>query len=990
MLRFQRFASTYNQRAVLRKYPVGGIIHGFQVRRAVPVPELKLTAVDLIHEQTGAEHLHIDRDDKNNVFSIAFRTLPPDATGVPHILEHTTLCGSEKYPVRDPFFKMLNKSLANFMNAMTGPDYTFFPFATTNARDFVNLRDVYLNSTLRPLLKEQDFYQEGWRLEHSEVTNPKSDIIFKGVVFNEMKGQVSNADYHFWSQFQQNIYPSLNNSGGDPQKITDLHYQDLVDFHHANYHPSNARTFTYGSFPLEDTLKKVNEEFRAYGKRIINKKLPKPLELIETKELTLEGQIDPMLPAEKQTKTSLTWKCGEPTDLYETFLLKILGNLLLDGHDSIMYKGLIESGLGHDFSVNTGVESMTAANFLTVGIQGSQNVEEFKSKVFDLFREFIENDVDSNKVDAIIHQLELSKKDQKADFGLQILYSILPGWTNGIDPIEGLEFDELIGRLKSDFKENGTKIFKNILDKYIIDQPYFHFTMKGSEEFSSKLAAEESTKLDKKLKELDETDRKAIFERGLLLEAAQNHKEDLSCLPTLGVADISRKVDTYDLNTNANITVRNTATNGISYIRGKKLINDMIPLELYPFLSLFAASLTHLGTKTTPYGAIDNEIKLHTGGISTNISVNADPTTLQPNLYFDMSGFSLNEKSDYIFKFLKTILLETDFSTHKDKLKVLINSIASSNTSHIADSGHTVARSFASGHLSTVAAIQEHISGVEHYKLISRLCSIMNDDKLFQSEVIDKLVMLQRIIVNSQNMEFFASVDCEAQENKIRKEVDYFVSTLPNTSSDISGAIQTACVPRYSDSRVLNLIKFPFQVHYTAQAYNGVSYTHKDGAALQVLANMLTFKHLHKEIREKGGAYGGGATFSALSGIFSYYSYRDPNPLASIQTFEKSASYVLNDAKWTKSDLDESKLSIFQQVDAPISPKSEGSTFFNLGVTDEMRQVRREQLLDTSLLDIHRVAERYILPNKSITTVVGPGIDGETVSPKWHIEDIKV
>lgn len=273
------------------------------------------------------------------------------------------------------------------------------------------------------------------------------------------------------------------------------------------------------------------------------------------------------------------------------------------------------------------------------------------------------------------------------------------------------------------------------------------------------------------MKELDETDRKAIFERGLLLEAAQNHKEDLSCLPTLGVADISRKVDTYDLNTNANITVRNTATNGISYIRGKKLINDMIPLELYPFLSLFAASLTHLGTKTTPYGAIDNEIKLHTGGISTNISVNADPTTLQPNLYFDMSGFSLNEKSDYIFKFLKTILMETDFSTHKDKLKVLINSIASSNTSHIADSGHTVARSFASGHLSTVAAIQEHISGVEHYKLISRLCSIMNDDNLFQSEVIDKLVMLQRIIVNSQNMEFLLLLTVKHKRIKSEKRL---------------------------------------------------------------------------------------------------------------------------------------------------------------------------------------------------------------------------
>lgn len=208
MLRFQRFASSYAQAQAVRKYPVGGIFHGYEVRRILPVPELRLTAVDLVHSQTGAEHLHIDRDDKNNVFSIAFKTNPPDSTGVPHILEHTTLCGSVKYPVRDPFFKMLNKSLANFMNAMTGPDYTFFPFSTTNPQDFANLRGVYLDSTLNPLLKQEDFDQEGWRLEHKNITDPESNIVFKGVVYNEMKGQISNANYYFWSKFQQSIYPS--------------------------------------------------------------------------------------------------------------------------------------------------------------------------------------------------------------------------------------------------------------------------------------------------------------------------------------------------------------------------------------------------------------------------------------------------------------------------------------------------------------------------------------------------------------------------------------------------------------------------------------------------------------------------------------------------------------------------------------------------------------------------------------------------------------
>ncbi|KAL3232137.1 Presequence protease, mitochondrial [Nakaseomyces bracarensis] len=987
MLRFKRFASS--QRAVLKKYPVGGILHGYEIRRCVPVPELKLTAVDLVHEQTGSEHLHIDREDKNNVFSIAFRTLPSDATGVPHILEHTTLCGSEKYPVRDPFFKMLNKSLANFMNAMTGPDYTFFPFATTNPKDFTNLRDVYLDATLRPLLKEQDFYQEGWRLENADMADPKSDIVYKGVVFNEMKGQVSNADYHFWSQFQQTVYPSLHNSGGDPQEITNLHYQDLLDFHAKNYHPSNSRTFTYGSLPLEDTLAKLNEEFKLYGKRVRDNSLPQPIKITVDKEVNTTGQMDPMLPPEKQNKSSMTWICGSPTDVYESFLLKVLGNLLLDGHDSIMYKKLIETGIGFEFTVNTGVESITAANLFTVGVQGVEDIQKFRQTVMESLNDVVETKFDEKKIEAIIQQLELSKKDQKADFGMQILYSILPGWTSGIDPIQGLDFDELLYRFRDDYNALGDKIFKDLINKYLLNSPKFLFTLDGSDHFSGNLAEKESQSLSKKVETLNEDDKQAIYKRGILLQAAQNEQEDLSCLPSVHISDIPRSSDYYPVETTNKVSVRNTFTNGITYCRGKKLINDSIPLELYPYLSLFAASLTHLGTSTEPYNIIENEIKLHTGGITTDVSVVPDPVNLSPKLYFEFSGWSLNSKTSHIFDILKKILVETDFKKHSEKLKVLIRSLASSNTAHIAESGHTVARSYSSAHLSTANSIQESLSGIEYFKLISRLNSLLENNNLFETEVIDKLSELQKIIIGKENLEFFVSLDSVEQKVKVKNEIDTFTSSLP-TGKKVDNPFKTSSFPLLAKIAKGTLINFPFQVHYTAQSHVGVPYTHKDGAALQVLANMLTFKHLHKEIREKGGAYGGGATFTALSGLFNYYSYRDPHPLKSLATFDNAIKYVLNDAQWKSADIDEAKLSIFQQVDAPISPKSEGTTWFSSGVTDEMRQTRREQLLDTSLLDIHRVAEKYLLPSSGVNTVVGPSIENETVSPKWKIEDIGI
>lgn len=986
MLRFQRFASTYAQRNVLRKYPVGAAIHGYEVQRVLPVPEFKLTAVHLVHGQTGSEHLHIDRDDTNNVFSIGFKTNPPDCTGVPHILEHTTLCGSYKYPVRDPFFKMLNRSLANFMNAMTGSDYTFYPFSTTNRADYENLMSVYLDATLNPLLKPEDFYQEGWRLEHSQLEDPKSDIVFKGVVYNEMKGQVSNANYYFWIKFQESIYPSLNNSGGDPKKITDLHYSELVEFHRLNYHPSNSKTFTYGNLPLNDTLKRLNKEFSGYGKRKDTKSALYPIELESDVEVNFEGQIDPMLPPDKQLKTSMTWICGPPQNTYESFLLKVLGSLLMDGHSSIVYQKLIESGLGLDFSVNSGVESDTSVNFLTIGVQGASDVSKFRETVNDIFREVLNKPFDRQKVEAIIQQLELGKKDHKSDFGLQLLYSLLPGWTNKVDPFDGLQFEETLQRFREDLEAKGDDLFYELINKYIIDKPCFKYSMQGSEDFSKNLEEEEKQRLQRKLELLDESDREVIYRRGLLLHEKQNAKEDLSCLPSLKITDIPRRGDSFPLvKRSPLVTSRITDTNGITYIRAKRKLNDTIPKELYPYLTLFADSLTSLGTSSEDYSQIEDAMKLHTGGISTHVDVSTDPVTMKPHLYFRFDGWSLNSKCDHIFDIWTKLLVDTDFRKHSDKLKILIRSLASSNTSAVAESGHSFARGYAGAHYSAAKAIGESLNGIEQLQLITRLNNSLEDEQAFQTNLVDKLIDLKEHIIKSDSLQFFVTTDSRPFADEVEAKVTKFVSALPQGPN--CGGLETAQYPLLPKCNN-TLIDFPFQVHYAASVLPGVPYTEVDGAHLQVLANLLTFKYLHREVREKGGAYGGGAAYSALDGLFSFYSYRDPHPLQSLETFNKSASYVLNHARWSKAELDEAKMTIFQQVDAPISRKSEGITNFYSNVTDEMRQKRREQLLDTSLSDVRRVAEKYLLNKQGANAVVGPVIEGKTTEDDWQIKKL--
>lgn len=986
MLRFQRYASSYAQSRVLRKYPVGGLIHGYEVRRILPVPELRLTAVDLVHERTGSEHLHIDRDDKNNVFTIGFKTNPPDATGVPHILEHTTLCGSDKYPVRDPFFKMLNRSLSNFMNAMTGPDYTFYPFSTTNRADFANLRDVYVDATFNPLLKPEDFYQEGWRLEYSDVKDRSSDIVFKGVVYNEMKGQVSNADYYFWVKFQESIYPSLNNSGGDPQKITDLFYQGLVEFHRANYHPSNAKTFTYGNFPLEESLQRLDEEFGKFGKRKKANKQLLPTSISRDVEVRKGGQADPMLPAERQLKTSMTWLCGEPQDTYETFLLRVLTNLIMDGQASIFYQRLIESGMGLDFSVNSGLDSASAANFITVGLQGVQDVDEFRKTVRDIFAEVANGPFNRQRIEAIIQQLELSKKDHKSDFGLQLACSLIPSWTNKIDPFESLLFDEILERLREDLEQKGDSLFQDLVKKYIVDKPSFQFTMEPVEDFSQRLEAEEKERLSRKVDQLDNNDREVVYKRGLLLQEKQNAKEDLSCLPSVKVSDIPRKEDTFEIGRqDPNIWTRVTDTNGISYLRAKRELSNSVPLELYPYLPLFADSLTSLGTSTEEYSDIEDAMKLHTGGVSTMIDVSSDPVTTRPHLFFRVSGWSLNSKTEHVFDLWKKLLLETDFQKHSAKLKILIRALASNNASAVAEAGHSFARDHASASLSASRAIIESMSGVGQLQLINKLNALLDDEESFQREVVDKLVELKDRVISLQGLEFFVTTDSDPMVSSLAKQISQFESQLPQTV--YGDGLDPAKFPLLPH-KPSTLINFPFQVHYAARSLPGVSYVHEDGAPLQVLANLLTFKHLHREVREKGGAYGGGASYSALEGTLNFFSYRDPHPLQSLATFETSGKHALQEAQWNSADLDEAKLTIFQRLDSPISRKSEGVSLFYSGVTDEMKQKRRQQLLDVSKGDVDKVAEKYLLNKDGSNAVVGPAIEGETVPPNWQIKNL--
>lgn len=1008
-------------------YPLGKNIHGFSIQQTQPVPEYSLTAVRLLHEATGLEHLHLDSADRNNVFLIAFKTNPPDATGVPHILEHTTLCGLYKYPVRDPFFKMLNRSLSNFMNAMTGHDYTYYPFATTNSRDFKNLLDVYLSSVFEPLLTYEDFLQEGWRLEQSDLSDKLSDIAFKGVVYNEMKGQYANSAYYYWIKFQEAIYPSLKNSGGDPSKITTLHYEDLVDFHNLNYHPLNARTFSYGSMPLEGHLEKLNETYKLFGKRQRLTGVRKPVFALsgnspEAYNVAVPGPVDPMSskPVSEQYKTSVTWSLGDaldPANQYNVFKWKILSLLLFDGHNAPFYQELIEKQYGEDFSVNAGLDATTALLSFTVGLNNvsKEMVEGLEKKVIEILEETVlpelakpkgENTF-SDRIEAILHQIELNFKKHKPEFGLGLLNSVVSTWVNDADPIKALQVEKILNKFKADYESNGLNLFSELINEGILNTnaKKFTFTMTPDENFNKALSEEEANRLKTMTEKLTEEDKDVIFERSQKLLEKQQTQEDASVLPTLTIDDIPRNGEFYPLQHSTfgvekKLQKRLVDTNGLVYVSAIKDLS-YFPSKYYKYLPLFNQCLTNLaGTENTSITDLETKIQKYTGGVSFGVSAKTDPFNVRSTkLKYALSGMSLRENASHIYELWHEILQDTKFEAEElvvDKLATLVKNLGQNQVNVIADRGHSYANAHSNSQLTPTKYINDVLGGLEHVKFVLELNSELSvkGKEYLTNEVLPILREIKDLILSGTEKGFSYSLlgdkDTVAENERLVEQFDSRIESLvkKETHNELGSLISGFQSSKGSKS----VIDLPFQVGYASLAKLGAGYTNPDGAALQVLSQLLTFKHLHSVIREANGAYGGGLNYDGLGGVLNFYSYRDPNPLKSVSAFRASPQVAVQKLLdgWDSKDLQEAKLAIFQSIDAPSHVASQGSSTFMEGITDDMKQERRERFLDVRISDLQRAAEKYLLPSEGeVVTVIGDAKALGVKEDEWTVKTLK-
>ncbi|KAL0099195.1 hypothetical protein PUN28_020044 [Cardiocondyla obscurior] len=959
----------------LTKFKKGEVLHGFIVDEVANIDELFLTAVRLTHLSTGAQYLHLARDDTNNVFSIGFRTTPMDSTGLPHILEHTTLCGSERYPCRDPFFKMLRRSLATFMNAMTGPDYTIYPFSTQNLKDYRNLQSVYLDSVFKPNLRELDFRQEGWRLEHVDVNDVNSPIIFKGVVFNEMKGVFNDNQAIMAERLLNSILPSHTYSvisGGDPLVIPNLQYADLLNFHRKYYHPSNSRFYSYGNFPLEDHLKFINDQYLFLSDRINSSMSEVPAEKRwnEGRKEHIACKPDPLLAdPSRHSAIAIAHLCNDITDIQTTFEMYVLSQLLLRGPNSAFYKSLVESNISTGFGPFTGFDSQCRDTMFVVSLQGV-NPEDFEKieKIFDnTVQKVIEEGFEKNHIEAVLHGIELQVKHQTSNFGLNMLFNLTSLWNHNGDLIQALRINDAMKKFTSRMKED-PKYLQSLIETYLRNNNHkLMLTMSPDENYERNKIHAEQELLKTKLEELSAEEKEQIYKNGKILLAEQQKKEDVGVLPTLKIEDLKADVERYktsDLKiSGVPLQLSVQPTNGISYYRGI-LNTQALPTELKQLIPLFNNVVTKMGTQNYDYRSFDQMMQLKTGGLSfMNHIAEQKDSELKYEEGILIDSYCLDRNSSDMWK-LWTELFNNVKLTDLQRFETLVKMNAADLINGISHAGHIYAMSSAASLISPIARAKENLSGLQYITRMKKVAQIRDLTPLMHN-----MQEIANHVLNKKHLRSAINLS-EEHQNDIFNGIHAFYDSLKGHPEDshVITSDQNIDIKESSNHHVL-----PYTVNYCSKAILTVPYTNPDYAALRVLSKLITSVYLHPEIREKGGAYGGGAKLTS-EGILSFYSYRDPNSTRTFDLFDGTYDFLVK-YSLPQNDIDEAKLGVFQQIDAPIPPSNRGLTKFINGITDDDLQKQREQLKAVTKEQILHVAEKYLKPDQ-IEIKVGRSLIG--------------
>lgn len=930
-------------------------LYGFVLLKEREVPELNTRGKLYRHAATGAELLSLENEDENKVFSINFRTTPMDSTGVAHILEHVVLAGSKKYPVKEPFIELVKGSLQTFLNAFTYPDKTCYPCASQNLKDFYNLIDVYMDAVLHPLMYETTFEQEGW---HYELENLDDPLTFKGVVFNEMKGSYSNPIDVLSEVITSSLFPAntyQHDSGGHPQHIPDLTYEQFVAFHEKYYHPSNAKIFWYGDDDPEERLRRTAEFLKGYQSLEVDSEVAlqpafsQPVKVIHPYAVGEEE--------EPKCYITTNWVLGEHTDTETSLGLSILNHILVGSQASPLRKALIDSRLGEDV-IGGGLGSALKQITFSTGLRGvsNLNLEAVESLIEQTLADLVEQGIDPNMIDASMNSIEFALRENNTGSyprGLALMLGALTTWLHDGDPFESLSFEEPLQSLK-DRLANGERYFEGLIQKLFLENrhrtvvnliPDPKLNQRWIQDEAARLEAVKQSMTRKQLEGL--VNKTAELKR---LQEMPNSKEALATLPSLTLSDLDTQNKNVPLEIldegGAELLYHDLFTNGIVYL---DLVFDLksVPQDILPYLQLVAGGLVKMGTTEEDFVSLSQRIGRETGGITPALLIQNRYKTKEIVAKLVVRAKSTVEKAGAMLDILHDILLTTNFD-NQERFRQIITERKARMESSLAPGGHAVANRRLKASQSLSGWLSEQVHGIDNLFFTRQLIARLEQD---WDEISASLSRIRDLVIDRAEMQINLTLDRKNLDT-IRPLLSEFVERFPLRES-----LTQKWLPELQTAG--EGFAVPTQVNYVGKGANLHDLGYDHHSSISVILKYLRTTYLWDKVRVVGGAYGAFVPYDLFSGSLNYISYRDPNLLESLENYDAVPDY-LRSFDLSESELEKTIIGTIGDVDNYQLPDAKGyssMTRYLLGYSDEDRQKAREQILGTTVEDFRELAD---------------------------------
>ena len=943
--------------------------------RQTKIDSLNIQLEEYYHNVTGAKHLHLASEDTNNVFLVAFLTVPQNSTGVAHILEHTTLCGSQRYPVRDPFFLMIRRSLNTFMNAFTSNDWTAYPFASQNAKDFDNLLQVYLDAVFFPHLHALDFAQEGHRLEFETADDPSTPLVYKGIVYNEMKGAMSSPIQILWHSLLEHLFPTTTyhyNSGGDPQVIPDLTLEQLKTFHANHYHPSNAVFITYGDRPASKHQELFeNCALKHFTKKELNLAVPDEQRYPSPQQFVTTYPVDAEESCQNKTHIILAWLLGHTSDMREVMNMNLLEGLLLDNSASPLRQALETTKLGTSPSSVCGFSSEMHETLFTCGLEGSnpEQADAVEQLILHVLTDVAEKGVPQSHIESVLHQIELQQREVTGDhfpYGLQLSINALVPILHGGDPVDALDIDPVLQALREDCRD--PQFVPNLIKRVFLDNPHrIRLVMQPDSALAAKQIQIEREKLDAIQASLSDDEKANIIEQTKALHIRQQTPDDLNILPKVTLTDIPETLKIpqgYEKNIGQlPVTWFARGTNGMVY---QSIVVDLPKLDadLISLLPLFCDCMTEVGCGDKDYLETATWQAEVSGGISARLSVRGSVDNVDHvRGLFSLSGKALvrnqSKLTDLLYETLENVRFDELARLHE-----LVTQMRNDWENSVTERGHHLVMTACGSGITATGALMHNWHGLAGLKIVKMLDdSLKNETSL--REFAAKLERIRDHLLTSPRQLLIVSEETTHEDMQQILEKQWQNYQLPANVIPFTPEIATK--PQVREIWTTNT-----QVNFCAKAYATVPMNHPDAPILMVLGDFLRNGYLHKAIREQGGAYGGGAGYDSDTGAFRFFSYRDPHLEETLNHFDNALTW-LQDNPHKQTALEEAVLNVISKIDRPGSPAGEAiaSFFGNLhGRTPEKRQAFRQKILHITLEDLQRVGRHYLQPEKAHIAVL--------------------